>query len=222
MGYITSSLWSQGVPGHGCQSPQISTGICPSWPFCPQALAARGFCPQLWSLLSRLCAHCRETFVICISAQCPPHWSLMEIPPGGRGGRGWGGSFTVEPWRFDVGAVLGHLLLRRPCWHGLLCQLLRQLARSWLPEVGQAGPPDLWGGAVDPGAPRPSPPAALCPFLPGDRGSSHFAPWGGGEGFCAHYPDAHLDRSAWQSLQAPGCINSGTVVIQFWSPQEIG
>ena len=67
----------------------------------------------------------------------------------------------------------------------------------------------------------PSPPAALCPFLPGDRGSSHFAPWGGGEGFCAHYPDAHLDRSAWQSLQAPGCINSGTVVIQFWSPQEI-
>lgn len=43
----------------------------------------------------------------------------------------------------------------------------------------------------------------------------------GGKGFCAHYPDAHLDRSAWQSLQAPGCINSGTVVIQFWSPQEI-
>lgn len=67
----------------------------------------------------------------------------------------------------------------------------------------------------------PSPPAALCPFLPGDRGSSHFAPWGG-EGFCAHYPDAHLDRSAWQSLQAPGCINSGPVVTQFRSPQEIG
>ena len=58
--------------------------------------------------------------------------------PGGVGG---GGSFTVEPWRFDVGAVLGPLLLRRPCWHGLLRQLLRQLARSWLPEVGQAGPP---------------------------------------------------------------------------------
>ena len=76
-----------------------------------------------------------------------------------------GGSFTVEPWRFDVGAVLGHLLLRRPCRHGLLCQLLRQLARSWLPEVGQAGPPDLWGGAVDPGAPRPSPPAAPPPPL---------------------------------------------------------
>ena len=68
-----------------------------------------------------------------------------------------------------------------------------------------------------------SAPPLLRPFVPfslvtGDR--VILLP--GGEGLCAHYPDAHLDHSAWKSLQAPGCINSGTVVTQFRSPQEIG
>lgn len=140
----------------------MSTGICPPWPFCLRALAARGFCPKLWSLLSGLCSLPGDVSHLHLSTVSSP------LVTDGNSPGVWGRSFTVEPWRSDVGALLGHLLLRWACWQGLLCQLLRQLARSWLPEVGQAGPPDLWGGAVDPRPsllqPRPLPPAA--PPLP--------------------------------------------------------